>query len=1009
MHCLDPQSIKQLLRDDGCLEPQQIEHLRNCADCQQLIDRMADDPELRLWRNARGQHIAVAQPTSACLDMMERIRSKETPADLASTQTTAAEPRLAPPTPALEAGSMIDHYRIVGELGRGGMSVVLEAVDTRIHRTVALKLMQASAHYDRARARFMREAKAVASISHPNVITVYEAEYPENALPYLVMELISGETLRSRIARGDGFDLRMSAHIAAEVADGLEAAHQAGVLHRDIKPSNILMAVADLTSANAAGSKTPVKPKLADFGLARPFASETDLTQSGFIAGTPAYVSPEQILTPDMVDKRSDIYSLGVTLYESITGTVPFRGSSQAILQQIVDGEVTPPKRLNPAVAQDLETICWKAMNHNPGQRYTTAAEFGADLRRWLSGEPILARRSSSIEKIWRWVVRNPRVASLAASTTVLLMVLTVGSLVAALLINSKNEQLEAEIDKSRLAGIRSEKFAKSASEQRELAIASLNDLINKVQTQLKEQPGTLKLREELLRTAFAGLERVAQSADQTGLEHTTIEAHQQMSKILTALGDAPGAMNQVRRAADLCAVAIAENPESMECQLDFANTLSIEANLHREAFAYDKIQPVLERLLELRQNLATLQPEDFKSQRDLIVCKQQLADVALRRFEYTDAFEKFESALKNVVELHERFTDRQELVRDRTILQNRMASILLQLNRTPEAETLLKSSSKLTEGLLASDSTNTTYQTDFGSVLSRLARLKLATQDHEAALEFAKHAKSQYEAVSQNNPADVTLKSFVGNVTYLLYEVYYAMGQFDEARVAAEASAQIQILLNEQHPGSAKPLYLAEEATSAAGRMYFRQGNLAKALEAQKRSCELLHLVTQTQDYSPDGPYARILDRSKALVRALELCIAGEIAIDEATHVEPFNATLAIALQVCEQARRGEIESMTVRAELLRDLLQAPEIDQDMILFPLARAYGIAASKLKQADSATEEDKSRLQTTQNKCIETLSRLLKISPPHRELLRGEPDLRAVRESPAFLELLAAGK
>ena len=1008
MQCLDPQSIRELLRDDGCFEPSQIEHLRICADCQQLIDRIADDPELRLWRNVRAGKTKPASPSSACLDLIERFRSKDTSSEKTSAQTTATDSRLAPPTPALEAGSLIDHYRLVRELGRGGMSVVLEAVDTRIHRTVALKLMQVSAHYDRARARFVREATSVASIRHPNVITVFEAEYPDNSLPYLVMELIRGETLRTWIARGDGFNPRMSADIVAQVADGLEAAHQAGVLHRDIKPSNILLAKLDFTSSNVARSNAVLQPKLADFGLARPIAPETDLTHSGILAGTPAYVSPEQILTPELVDQRSDIYSLGVTLYESLTGTAPYRGSSQAVLQQIVEGEFVPPKRLNPAIPQDLETICLKAMSHDAGQRYATAAEFGADLRRWLSNEPIRARRSSSIEKLWRWVIRNPRVAGLAASTLALLMLLAGGSLAFALLINSKNEQLEREVDKSRLAGIRSERFAKSATEQRELAIASLNDLISKVQTQLTDQPGTLKLREELLRTAFAGLDRLAQSADQTGLEHTTIAAHHQMSKILTALGDATGAMNQVRRAADLCALAIAENPNDLEFQRDLANTLALEANLHREAFANDKIPPILERLLELRQNLAAIQPEDFKAQRDLLVCKQQLADVDLRRFEYMPAFDGFDSVLKNVVQLQAQFPDRQELIRDQCVLQNRMASILLQLNRMPEAEALLNGSIKLMESLLAKAPDNTTYQTDLGSVLSRLARLKLANFDHAVALELANRAKAHYELIADKNPADATLQSLVGNVTYLLYEVHFATGRFNEARLAAEASARIQIQLNEQHPGSAKPLYLAEEATAAASGMYFRQGDLPNALAMQERCSELLDSVRQAKDYSPTGPYTHLLDHSNAQARALALCIAGEKAIEDAMVVEPNAAKLATALLACELARRGEIESMLAHAEQLRDLSPAPESDQVSVLYPLARAYGVAVAKLTQTLSTTE-DHTRLRLTENRCLETLSKLLKISPQHRELLRGEPDFAFIRRDPAFLELLTVTK
>ena len=247
-----------------------------------------------------------------------------------------------------------------------------------------------------------------------------------------------------------------------------------------------------------------------------------------------------------------------------------------------------------------------------------------------------------------------------------------------------------------------------------------------------------------------------------------------------------------------------------------------------------------------------------------------------------------------------------------------------------------------------------------------------------------------------------------MGNVTYLLYEVHFATGRFNEARLAAEASARIQVQLSEQHPGSAKPLYLAEEATAAASGMYFRQGDLPSALAMQERCSELLDLVNQAKDYSPNGPYAKLLDHSKAQARALTLCIAGENTIEDAMAVEPNTAKLATALLACELARREEIEIMLAHAELLRDLSPAPESDQVLVLYPLARAYGVAVAKLNQTVS-TDDFNARLRLTEDRCLETLSKLLKISPQHRELLRAEPDFASIRHDTAFLDLLTVTK
>ena len=178
-------------------------------------------------------------------------------------------------------------------------------------------------------------------------------------------------------------DSRVAADLIAQVADGLSAAHAAGLVHRDIKPDNIMIDMA------------PNRAKLMDFGLARDETAGENLTRDDVVAGTPTHMSPEQARGNEPLDGRTDLYSLGVTLYEALTGEVPFHGTPQMVLQQVRDDEPRPPRRLNDQVPRDLETICLKAMAKEPSRRYATAVEFAADLRRWQKGEPIRARRSA--------------------------------------------------------------------------------------------------------------------------------------------------------------------------------------------------------------------------------------------------------------------------------------------------------------------------------------------------------------------------------------------------------------------------------------------------------------------------------------------------------------------------------------------------------------------------------------------------------------------------------------
>src|SRR5262249_28415849 len=198
-------------------------------------------------------------------------------------------------------------------------------------------------------------------------------------------------------------DAREAARICLQAAKGLAAAHGAGLVHRDIKPGNII-----LESATA-------RAKIMDFGLVRIATLPGGTTQEGTIPGTPEYMSPEQVREPERIDARTDVYSLGVTLYEALTGEVPFRGVPQMVLRQIVDDEPRLPRRLNDQIPRDLETICLQCLQKERGKRYRHAEALAEDLRRFLAGEPIQARPVRAWERAGKWARRRPAVAALLA------------------------------------------------------------------------------------------------------------------------------------------------------------------------------------------------------------------------------------------------------------------------------------------------------------------------------------------------------------------------------------------------------------------------------------------------------------------------------------------------------------------------------------------------------------------------------------------------------------------
>jgi tetratricopeptide (TPR) repeat protein len=296
-------------------------------------------------------------------------------------------------------------YEIRRELGRGGMGVVYEARQISLNRRVALKMVKAGllAGDDELR-RFRNEAEAAALLDHPGLVPLYEVGCHDGQ-HYLCMKLVPGGSLVPLIGRYLD-DPRAAAQLVAEAADAVAHAHARGILHRDLKPANILV-------------DNQGRPHVTDFGLAKRVEGDVELTQSGAILGTPAYMSPEQASgRRGAVTTASDVYGLGAVLYALLTGRAPFGGDS--VVETIDAVRNQPPERprkLNAAVPPDLETICLKCLEKDPRRRYPSAQALADDLTGWLESRPIMARRVGTVERAWLWCKRRPAVAGLSAAT----------------------------------------------------------------------------------------------------------------------------------------------------------------------------------------------------------------------------------------------------------------------------------------------------------------------------------------------------------------------------------------------------------------------------------------------------------------------------------------------------------------------------------------------------------------------------------------------------------------
>ena len=345
-------------------------------------------------------------------------------------------------------------YEVLKELGRGGMGIVYKARQISLNRPVALKMIKAGLLADDAELRrFQNEAEAVALLDHPGIVPVYEVG-EHDGQRYFSMKLVEGGNLAEKIAAYKA-EPRAAAALLAETAEAVHHAHMRGILHRDLKPANILI-------------DTEGHPHVTDFGLAKRVEADVEMTASGAILGTPAYMSPEQASgRRGTITTATDVYGLGAILYALLAGKAPFGGDS---VIEIIDAVRTrspePPTRLNRRAPRDLETICLKAMAKVPDRRYTTSSDLAADLRRWLGGEPITARPVGSFERAWRWGRRHPATAGLCAASVVALV-----ALIAAGFFVAYNGQLQASNDRLEKVNRNEAVARKAADEQRGLAL----------------------------------------------------------------------------------------------------------------------------------------------------------------------------------------------------------------------------------------------------------------------------------------------------------------------------------------------------------------------------------------------------------------------------------------------------------------------------------------------------------------------------------------------------------
>ncbi|HMP03099.1 MAG TPA: protein kinase, partial [Gemmatales bacterium] len=487
----------------------------------------------------------------------------------------------------------IPGYELLAELGRGGMGVVYLARDERLKRQVAIKMLPGSVltmPEDQV-VRFRAEAEAIAKLTHPGIVQIYDFG-TASGQPYFVLEFVEGGTLRDW-AKGRPQDPRWAADLLAHLADAMNYAHDQGIIHRDLKPANVLLGrggarpgsglvAAPLPDSPPAprgkpsapeGKLPPLLPKITDFGLAKFDRLTTEgnsgptPTRTGEVVGTPNYMAPEQARgVSAIVTPLVDIYALGAILYELLTGRPPYNApTAMDTLMQLLQEEVVPPRRLQPGVPRDLETICLRCLQRDAPRRYAAAGDLAADLRRFLSGEPVLARPTPIWERAWKWAKRRPAGASLIGVCVLALALLIGGgwyynTMLAAALESARTAE-QASLQSAQLA----RENAALAERQARLAMDGWSTIVDDLQRAFANIPETRRFRTTLLKRAMAGLDQLAAANLERPRDYARAMAHCRLADNYKSIGQRDLALREAESALAIAQEMLQSSPQDEE------------------------------------------------------------------------------------------------------------------------------------------------------------------------------------------------------------------------------------------------------------------------------------------------------------------------------------------------------------------------------------------------------------------------------------------------------------
>lgn len=781
--CPSDDTLKEILSETNTLDPEVAQHIDTCAECLQRMEEFSGSTALGEFRS-----YAVVALTADDLE------------------------------PPLREGDLgaVGELAIEAKIGQGGMGVVFQAHDTKLDREVAVKLLRTDASIA-SDARFEREARAAAKLTHHNTVPVYEYGRTAKGRPYIVMPLVSGESLKETIERAVSLSPRESADLVRQVALGLAAAHAEGLIHRDVKPGNILL---DEDTGDA---------RLTDFGLVRHETDET-LTRAHAVCGTPAYMSPEQIENAIATGKRGDIYSLGIVLYECLTGSPPFRGMTMEVLDQHRNDQPVAPRKLNATVPLPLQNICLKAIAKEPERRYQSAADFAADLQRFLNDEPVVAKEASTWTKLRLWTKRNRSAAIWGSVSMLLLLTLAVVSMVAAFRLAQANRDIVFESDRATEA-------EEKAIQDRSAAVDSLEELVETLYADLSRNAATIKTREKVIDAALDGLQSLTHLSGDQRADRTIFRAHLRMGDLCVLRADHQQAEQHYQQAIRVSDSLLAEEP----VRLQFLNDRGlVKLKLAQLYFRTqdEKLAEVTDETTQILDQITSLYPADEQERKHRLTLAALQLEMDRQKFprepkRLLDQAGAVEETLREVnklsgddewvvetaqkihfvigrawleshnpkkaneyFEMSEKDVDRLlEFAPDNLQYQNAAASLyrargmaIGALGRLSEATPYLEQAVEKMGDICRVDPDNQMVRMNLANTQTILAMARQYSGDGNEAIRLREEAGEYYQEMLESNPANHALRSLLNLNRFEMVGLYFSEADYTGAEQVLQA-----------------------------------------------------------------------------------------------------------------------------------------------------------------------------------------------------------------------------